>query len=137
MTAADQILNALEGARIQALKQRELTEMEIINPSDDCLRAIEAAGGEVVSTRYEQWCNSDTCAHNSHDGGARYAVVGIKETWKPSKDHPTGKLFEDVEDEKILLVVENEGEIVGIFERDHGRHFAETTVSRKAKMSAD
>ena len=134
LTAADKILTALEESRVEGLKQQGLSEMEIINPSEDCLSAIEAAGGKVISKRWEQWCISDTCAHNSHDGGAQYAVIGFKEAWKPSKrNYPTGKLFEDVTDEVILLVFGLGDDVIGIFEVDHGRHFGNSTVLRQAR----
>lgn len=133
---SDKILEALESLRVEELKQLGLTEMELINPTKEVLESIEEAGGKIISRNYEVWCHTDNCAHNSHDPGQERVVVGVKDVWKPKKNmisSDTSKLFEDISDECLILLFKCGIGIVGVFVRDHGRHFAESTVLASAR----
>ena len=132
MTAADKVLQALHQAR--DAKIAHLKEIEIINPSHEVLESIEENGGQVISRHWDQWCHSDTCAHNSHDPGQEEVVVAIPSEWIPvNSTRDPARIFVDIEDESLIFVIPCEDFAIGVFVRDHGRHFAPSTIAAKSR----
>ena len=77
MTFTQMIAEKLAGLRQEA----GLVEVKLKGATRDQLDFILANGGQVVRSGYETWCNSDTCAHNSHDAGEHWDVVAVPQAW--------------------------------------------------------
>ena len=78
---ADTIIQNLTELRQQAIDASNLIEIEIESPSDDVINSITENGGKIGKSRWEQWCLSNNCNHNSHDAGTSYQTVFIPESW--------------------------------------------------------
>ena len=109
---ADTIVQQLLEMRNDTITKSELIEIDLQAPSDHVIRCILDAGGTIGIDKWYVWCNSDTCAHNSHDPGQSVTLVAVPKSWILSnRDIDDISLIFDMKrdiDNKPLMIIPNE-----------------------------
>ncbi|MCI0619450.1 hypothetical protein L0Y40_00205 [Candidatus Wolfebacteria bacterium] len=81
MNRIQSALQALAAAIRLDRAERGVEVIEVENPTSKLQQALAAAGGRYLGSRWEEWCHSDTCSHQSHDEGTSWQRWEVPAAW--------------------------------------------------------
>ena len=121
---ADQIIENMLKLREQTLEEKNLVELELLDPTNAVRDAIVEAGGKIAREKYERTCHSSTCNCNSHDPGQSSTVVIIPRDWiiKMTGIGELSKVFNVKDDDSqnpLFLVPGEKPALVVSYQEDH------------------